>query len=141
MEEEIEVWKNCGESGRCFYEVSNLGRIKSITKVNKKERILKQTPKSNGYLRVMINDKTTNIHNLIALVFIGQKPEGYEIDHIDRNKINNRADNLRYVIRSQNIRNRDDFRDDISEEDPIERKKLLKRLHARKYRENKKNIL
>ena len=47
----------------------------------------------------------TYIHKLVAEYFIGERPEGYEIDHIDGNYLNNRADNLRYVTRRENLLN------------------------------------
>jgi len=124
MEEEIEVWKECGKSKLCIYEVSNLGRVKSIVKKTKIENILKGVPDSHGYLRVKIVRKIL-IHHLVAYAFLGPRPEGLQIDHIDRNKLNNKADNLRYCTRSKNIKNRDDYRDDILEEDPKERKKII----------------
>jgi hypothetical protein len=122
MEEEI--WKQCGESKICFYEVSNLGNVRSITKVNKKERFLKGSPDIGNYLRITIN-KSIFIHTLVITTFIGQKLKGLEIDHIDRNTQNNRLDNLRYCTHSENIRNRDYYRTDILEEDPKERHRII----------------
>ena len=69
MEEEIEIWKDCGESKKCFYKASNLGRVKSITKVGKKERILKGAQSFGGYLQVDINKKHIRIHRLVAMLF------------------------------------------------------------------------
>lgn len=40
------------------------------------------------------------IHNMVAEVFLGPRPKGLMIDHIDRNKLNNSVDNLRYVTLS-----------------------------------------
>jgi len=139
MEEEIEVWKECGESEKCVYYVSNLGQVKSTTKTWLKDRILKPRQYGKGYLSVNINKKNKPIHHLVALTFIGERPEGLQIDHIDRNKLNNRADNLRYVTANENQQNRDSYRTDILETDPKERLKIRKRLDARKYREKKLN--
>ena len=47
------------------------------------------------------------IHNAVAECWFGEKPEGYEVDHIDRNSLNNHWTNLRYVTRSEQMLNRD----------------------------------
>ena len=46
------------------------------------------------------------IHRLVAECWLGNKPNGLVTDHIDRNSLNNRYDNLRYVTHSENNRNR-----------------------------------
>lgn len=43
------------------------------------------------------------VHQLVAAAFIGPKPKGKEVNHKDGNKKNNRADNLEYCTRSENI--------------------------------------
>ena len=47
------------------------------------------------------------LHNVVAECWIGPEPVGLEVDHIDRNSLNNHYTNLRYVTRSQNMENRD----------------------------------
>lgn len=47
------------------------------------------------------------IHKVVAECWLGDKPEGYEIDHIDRNTHNNHYSNLRYVTKSDQMKNRD----------------------------------
>jgi len=138
MEEEIEIWKDCGESKKCFYKASNLGRVKSITKVGKKERILKGAQSFGGYLQVDINKKHIRIHRLVAYAFLGPRPEGLFIDHYDRNKLNNKADNLRYVTPSENSQNTDWYRSDILETDLVERGKKFSKEY---YEANKEKIL
>lgn len=123
MEEEI--WKQCGESDKCFYEVSDMGRVKSISKVNKKERILKGMLKKGNYLFVRVPE-SISIHSLVLKIFKHNRPDGMEIDHIDRNSQNNRYDNLRYCTKSENMRNRDSFRTDILEQDSKERDKIIR---------------
>ena len=125
MEEEIEVWKECGEGKICIYHVSNLGRVKSVRKKSGIELILKQTKRKDGYLRLKINKNNTLIHTLVAYNFIGPRPKGLQIDHIDRNKLNNRANNLRYITQIENQRNTSRYRNDILETDRKERLKIL----------------
>jgi len=127
MEEIKEVWEKCGEGERKIYYVSNLGQIKTITKGLKggKEKILKGIDAGNGYLRVDICNKLILIHHLVAYAFIGERPKGLQIDHIDRCKTNNRVDNLRYCTKTENMRNRDDYREDIIVEGREERLKIF----------------
>ncbi len=54
-----------------------------------------------GYLGASINNANVMAHHLI----IGFPPEGYVIDHIDRNRNNNRRNNLRFLTISQNAMN------------------------------------
>lgn len=50
-----------------------------------------------GYKRLRLT------HEVIAWTFLGPKPEGYEINHINGIKSDNSSDNLEYVTRQQNI--------------------------------------
>jgi len=60
-----------------------------------------------GYfkLRIMHADgklRSRYIHHLVAEAFLGFRPDGADIDHIDGNRTNNRPDNLRYCSRKEN---------------------------------------
>lgn len=57
-----------------------------------------------GYRRTRIDREIHLNHRLIWLYHYGYDSEN-DIDHIDRNKVNNRVENLREVSRSCNIRN------------------------------------
>lgn len=50
------------------------------------------------------------VHRLVALHFV-DNPEGKtEVDHIDRDKTNNNAENLRWATRSENNRNKNPYK-------------------------------
>lgn len=112
-----EVWKDI-KGYEKLYQVSNLGRVKSLERTvkcfyrgnkNKKEIILKQNFR-NFYLCVGLNKdrcrKIFDIHRLVAINFIRDILIGEEVDHIDRNKINNNLLNLRICTHSENQKNR-----------------------------------
>jgi hypothetical protein len=88
------------------YEVSNLGNIRNI----KTNRILKQRCQSKGYSQVNLQlnkvQHTELTHALVAEAWLGERPNGNQIDHIDRNRENNVVDNLRYVTPYENMNNR-----------------------------------
>lgn len=44
------------------------------------------------------------VHNLVAMAFLGGRPEGFQVNHIDGNKENNKASNLEYVSQKENLR-------------------------------------
>lgn len=95
-------------------EVSNLGRVRTIDHVGDgivgrkgwryKSRILSPSLDSCGYPMVCISPKMRRVHHLVAETFIGPRPDGAEVMHLDANRANPRADNLRYGTRSENQR-------------------------------------
>lgn len=76
-----------------------------------KGKEIKTRKDKDGYLRfnTMINGKHTTllVHRLMASTFLGVAPEGFIVDHVDRNKVNNSIKNLRYVSYAMNVRNAD----------------------------------
>ncbi len=107
-----EIWKDI--PGYDGYQASNLGNIKSLyyrkrikDKINPK--IMSKVSHTGGYLRVNIKKdgeeycKDKYIQSLIALAFLGEMPDGYEVNHIDGNKHNNNIDNLEYVTHKENL--------------------------------------
>lgn len=61
-------------------------------------------PNGNGYGSVRINDKMYRTHRVIWLLVHGYMPER-EVDHIDRDKMNNRIENLRPATPTENSHN------------------------------------
>lgn len=109
MEEKWRVIPGC--NGR--YEASDLARVRRVSGKNLRQgdwRILKTSiDKKVGYVRVKImrNDNTVyniGLHQLIAAAFLGPCPEGLEVDHVDRCKLNNKPENLEYVTHAENLR-------------------------------------
>lgn len=95
-----------------FYQISNLGRVKSLARKdikghNLKERILKPMLNTGGYYHVSLyngNKKCCLIHQLVAECFLNHIPNRMKkvVDHIDCNKINNKLSNLRIVTQREN---------------------------------------
>jgi hypothetical protein len=104
-----EVWKPVvGYEG--IYEVSNLGRVKSIPRNGtiKKERYLIPNDNGYGYLKLSLNNylKTTKyVHILVAESFLNYKSNKgiIVVDHIDSNRKNNILTNLRILSHRENI--------------------------------------
>lgn len=95
-----------------LYEVSEDGRILRNVKSKKQNKIIVDYHHSSaGYCFTFIcrNHKVQRIPiaRVVAECWLGSKPEGYEIDHIDRNSRNNHYTNLRYVTKSEQMKNRD----------------------------------
>lgn len=99
-----EVWKTLQEYPN--YRVSSLGNIRHINA--NKNRELYKTKK--GYLQVSVNvggnkGKSIYIHTLIAKAFL-PNPKGLPvIDHINRDKQDNRVENLRWSSIALNTHN------------------------------------
>lgn len=101
------------------HEVSSYGNVRSIDRVVKEHRngkifekrikgkLLSFIESDQGYLSVGISnngiDKNYLVHHLVALTFLGPCPKGYQVNHIDGRKKNNRYTNLEYVLPSDNI--------------------------------------
>lgn len=100
-----EEWRDIkGYEG--LYQVSNLGRVRSLR--FKKVRILKPWG-SHGYkhIELCVNNSrfVTGVHRLVAEAFI-PNIGGYDcVDHIDTNKENNKASNLRWCSHKENSNN------------------------------------
>jgi hypothetical protein len=99
----MESWKEI--EGFPEYHVSNQGRVKSL----RKNVIMKSRPTRTGYhiigLRTSGSHHTKSVHRLVANAFI-EKEDGKEtVDHINRNRSDNRVENLRWATSSEQALN------------------------------------
>jgi Mor family transcriptional regulator len=99
------------------YEISDTGIV--ISNKQSKPKILKPREVSQSkkkYLQVSLYNefckigkhgwklpKQLYVHRLVWETFVGEIPEGYEIDHIDNNPHNNNLSNLQLLSRTENV--------------------------------------
>lgn len=112
-----EEWRDIpGYEG--IYQVSDLGRVKSLSRdikrrgssiMKSKTVILKSKIDSRGYvfhkLRINNCSKYIRLHIIVAMAFLGHKPDGtmkVVIDHKDNNKLNNKPSNLQLISQREN---------------------------------------
>ena len=62
--------------------------------------------RSNGYLQIRVDGKMIKVHRLIYSSINGPIPDGFEIDHINGIRTDNRISNLRCVTRQENQQNK-----------------------------------
>lgn len=89
----MEEWRQSKDMKN--YEVSNEGRVRN----SETKRIINPTVNSHGYEVITLYDNgikhTKRVHRLIASNFFNEDLNEYDVKHKDRNKLNNRVDNLR----------------------------------------------
>jgi hypothetical protein len=95
------------------YEVSNHGRVRSYKgcrvadRANFVPKILGGWTDNAGYHRVTFGDRTRRyMHQLVAEAFIGPPPPGREVAHKNHIRHDNRAENLVYATRQENLSDR-----------------------------------
>lgn len=103
---QLEEWRPI--PGFPKYEASTQGQIRSL--YGKRSKILKPGINRDGYLHVGLHlnkvQKTWMVHVLVALTFIGERPEGQCIRHLDGNPANNHPSNLCYGSLAENSNDR-----------------------------------
>lgn len=121
-----EIWKDI-QNYEGFYQISNLGRMKSVGRYRKgkrgvptlcKEKMM--TPRINpktGYSQIHLAKdgvyKAFLVHRLVAFAFLEKPLEKNVVDHINGVRSDNRAENLRWCTTKENM-NYDDVRRNIS---------------------------
>ena len=117
-------WVYIGHMGH--YRINSLGEVESCTRGRGrycKDRISKWEPvkpvfgrsdyTGAGYYKINIRTasgarKMTSLHRLVAESFCEKKPGCNEVDHIDGDRSNNKASNLRWATRAENAKNAKD---------------------------------
>lgn len=107
----LEIWLPVDEAE--FYEVSNLGRVRSVDREFiradgqrqcRRGRVLTPTRVGRNYLSVTLRfGKRRTVHRMVAIAFLGPRPgEDFIVAHNDGDPSNNRLDNLRWATPSEN---------------------------------------
>lgn len=114
----MEVWKDIPDY-EGIYQASSLGRIRTVegkTTTSKrhgirhwKGRVLKgrgDNPKTGKRVNLYKDGKAKDwlVARLVAITFLGVPPEGFTVNHIDGNRLNNHIDNLEWLSLADNIR-------------------------------------
>lgn len=90
-----------------LYQVSDYGAVRSLK--FGKVRYLRNVKTCDGYERICLcrdgKEKRFSVHRLVWEAFVGQIPDGYEIDHINTVRDDNRLSNLRVVTSKENNSN------------------------------------
>jgi len=96
MEEE---WKQIKDYPN--YAVSSFGNVKNMTNNKNLKPLLKA-----GYYNISLTNnkcrKTCKIHRLVALAFISNLKHKSDVNHKDKNKLNNHINNLEWMTRKEN---------------------------------------
>lgn len=100
-----------------LYEVSDLGNVRSLDRycLGKDGRaelhhgkVLSNTPGKWGYVIVHLRDglghgRRRSAHSVVAEAFLGARPAGHDILHLNGRRADNRVANLRYGSRAENL--------------------------------------
>ena len=89
------------------YFVNKNGEVKKKLKTS--EKMCNPVLGKHGYFTVSIGKSPgkVNIHRLMGETFLPNPTNLRNIDHIDRNKLNNKLENLRWFSQKDNMLNRD----------------------------------
>jgi hypothetical protein len=90
-----------------WLQIDNIYSVSVDGQVKKNGKLMKGATDTSGYRQVSHHGKLKMVHRLVASRFLpAPTEEGCEIDHIDRDKTNNHASNLRWCSKSINMLNR-----------------------------------
>ena len=113
-----EIWKDI-KGYENMYQISNIGQVKSlehnvqqknrwgqtISRIQK-SRLMKIHINKNGYFRVVLHkngiEKNYSVHRLVYEAFVGEIPDGMQVNHINEIKTDNRVVNLNLMTPKEN---------------------------------------
>lgn len=100
----MQIWKDI-EGYKGHYQISNYGNVRSL----KKDAFLRKCAYLKGYKIISLwkngIGKMFRVHRLVAAAFIPNPENKPCVDHIDGDRANNHADNLRWVTVKENQNN------------------------------------
>lgn len=111
----MEQWKSI-QGYENYYEVSNLGRVRSVDRLvpHARHGFTKQSGKvltpaeTDGYLKVALSMnrslRSFRVHRLVAIAFVDNPDSLQEVNHKDGDKLNNQSSNLEWCTHSQNVK-------------------------------------
>jgi hypothetical protein len=82
------------------YEISSDGQVR------RGSRALRGYVNPRGYREVGIDNAIRTVHSLVLLAFVGDRPTGQEVRHLNDVKLDNRLENLAYGTHSENMHDR-----------------------------------
>jgi hypothetical protein len=113
MENQEEIWRDIKDY-EGLYQVSNLGRVRSVPRIlqngmRKKGMIINPHIRSNYvyiglYDRVSKKNKSQIVHRIVAQTFITNPLNKEQVNHINGIKTDNRVENLEWVTQQENMR-------------------------------------
>lgn len=94
LRESMEQWRPISDLPG--YSISNKGRVRRDS-----DGHIMKLGTNNGYQRIVV---AKHVHRLVAEAFLPEPEDGTKrwVDHIDGNRSNNNAENLRWVTPSEN---------------------------------------
>lgn len=93
---ETEIWKVYHKGPRVTYMISNLGRVK------RNGELYTLRMGNSGYYKFY---RGYFLHQAVARLFVPNPENKPYVDHIDGNRLNNRAENLRWCTQKENCNN------------------------------------